>query len=203
MRFILMRDKMIELVSDKMREAQGEAVGRQYYFRVSDCPAKESTDPDCICWHDSGTGPCKTAREADRESFCVCLEWRDKPAPPAAQGEAVKPGQYVIRHNDDGEFGQSTGWLYRDGGDPCVVTGKPVYVWRPLRDLIGKPPAPAVPDDVAKDAARYRWLRDESRPIDELFMATRADRAGTYRVSNEMDDIIDAAMLAAAPEVPK
>lgn len=47
----------------------------------------------------------------------------------------VKPGHYVIRHNNDGEFGQAVGWLYRDGGEPCIVTGKPVYVWRPLTDL--------------------------------------------------------------------
>jgi hypothetical protein len=48
----------------------------------------------------------------------------------------LKPGQYVIRYNSDGEFGQATGWLYRDGGQPCVVTGRPVYVWRPLSQLM-------------------------------------------------------------------
>lgn len=49
----------------------------------------------------------------------------------------IKDGHYVIRYNDDGEFGQATGWLYREGGDPCAVTGRPVYVWRRLAGLIG------------------------------------------------------------------
>jgi len=43
----------------------------------------------------------------------------------------LKP-QPVVRLNTDGEFGQATGWLWRDGGHPCSVSGKPVYVWRPM-----------------------------------------------------------------------
>lgn len=57
------------------------------------------------------------------------------------------------------------------------------------------PPAPVVPDDVAKDAARYRWLRDHARHqwygnelIDAMDDLTRA---------------VDRAMRAAAPEVPR
>lgn len=46
--------------------------------------------------------------------------------------------RWIIRHNSDGEFGQATGWLYRDGGHPCSATGKPVFVWRPLQDLLAK-----------------------------------------------------------------
>lgn len=52
--------------------------------------------------------------------------------------EAQKPDRWMIRYNEDGEFGQTTGWLYRDGGHPCIVTGKPVWVWRPLSDLLAK-----------------------------------------------------------------
>lgn len=52
--------------------------------------------------------------------------------------EAQKPDRWMIRYNDDGEFGQATGWLYRDGGHPCIVTGKPVWVWRPLSALLAK-----------------------------------------------------------------
>lgn len=60
-------------------------------------------------------------------------------------GQFVPGGQpadqktrWIIRHNDDGEFGQQTGWLYRDGGHPCAVTGKPVYVWAPLSELLAR-----------------------------------------------------------------
>lgn len=59
------------------------------------------------------------------------------------------PGRYIIRINDDGEFGQATGWLYRVEGPDCLVSGAPVYAWRPLSDLIGPKPATApIPVDV-------------------------------------------------------
>lgn len=53
-----------------------ESPDHQYYFRVSECKAKSATDPDCICWHDEGTGPFDNERH-DRNDF---LEWRTKPA---------------------------------------------------------------------------------------------------------------------------
>lgn len=54
--------------------------------------------------------------------------------PPASEPD----GFYVVRYNDDGEFGQHVGWLYRTGGAPCAISGKPVYVWRPLAELLEK-----------------------------------------------------------------
>lgn len=68
-----------------------------------------------------------------------------------------------------------------------------------------QPAAPAVPSDVERDAARYRWMRvrNEAAHMD--------DPVGPYAVaggfsaiplsSDELDQAIDAAMLAAAPEV--
>ena len=37
-----------------------EQAKRQYYYKVDGCPAENSESPDCICWHDEGTGPCAT-----------------------------------------------------------------------------------------------------------------------------------------------
>jgi hypothetical protein len=65
-----------------------------------------------------------------QDHFNAVLLDMAKPAP-------LPHGHYVIRYNDDGEFGQATGWLYREGGEHCSVTGKPVYVWRRLASLIG------------------------------------------------------------------
>ena len=45
-------------------------------------------------------------------------------------------GCYMIRLNLDGEFGQTTGWLYRQEGYACIATGKPVFTWRPLKQLV-------------------------------------------------------------------
>lgn len=85
---------------------------------------------------------------------CIAVSALNELEAQAEQRGEVVAGHYVIRYNDDGEFGQKTGWLYRDGGDPCVVTGKPVYVWRPLRDLIGKQPAPFVPEGMVMVTAK-------------------------------------------------
>lgn len=79
--------------------------------------------------------------------------------------EQLKPGHYVIRYNDDGEFGQRTGWLWRDGGHPCAVTGKPVYVWRPLSDLLAAVPQPP------QEPAEWVGLTDEDRG--EVYAAWR------------------------------
>lgn len=42
---------------------------------------------------------------------------------------AVAKATSAVMFNEDCEFGQKYGWLVRTGGDPCVITGLPVYVW--------------------------------------------------------------------------
>ena len=48
----------------------------QYYYRTNTCPAKNSTDPNCVCWHDEGTGPYKDQRHDD---LTPLVRWRTKP----------------------------------------------------------------------------------------------------------------------------
>ncbi len=75
--------------------------------------------------------------------------------------------------------------------------------------------APSVPDDVAKDAARYRWLRDSTTdvalvldkrtgyvPVDDRVPGVGGYYNYEYRSGEELDVAIDAAMLAAAPQAP-
>jgi len=50
----------------------------------------------------------------------------------AALDWAVASAVYAVQYNTDGEFGQATGWLVRLGGQPCVMTGEPVWVWYKL-----------------------------------------------------------------------
>lgn len=57
----------------------------QYYYKTTGCTAKDSSDPDCVCWHDEGTGPFPDA-EAHRKEYNdvlvgkMTLDWRGKPA---------------------------------------------------------------------------------------------------------------------------
>lgn len=47
---------------------------QQYYNKVAGCPARLATDPECICWHDEGSGPYKGPRNDNAR-----MTWRDKP----------------------------------------------------------------------------------------------------------------------------
>lgn len=47
---------------------------RQYYYKDYTCAAPNSDHPDCICWHDEGTGPLV--------GNTSMLTWREKPSQP-------------------------------------------------------------------------------------------------------------------------
>lgn len=57
-----------------MIEGQIENIGlvMQYYYHSNYCQAKTAFEPDCICWHDEGTGPLKDTPDCIRH-------WRIKP----------------------------------------------------------------------------------------------------------------------------
>lgn len=70
-----------------------------------------------------------------------------------------------------------------------------------IEPLYAAPPAPSVPDDVANDAARFRWLLEdhadpETRDVAKALLVSMRTRS---LAGARLD--IDAAMLAAAPEV--
>lgn len=49
-------------------------MSKQYYWALRECPAKSSDDPNCICWHDEGTGPEPASKFKWGDGY-----WRDKP----------------------------------------------------------------------------------------------------------------------------
>ena len=51
---------------------------QQYYYRVTGCTADKTTAPNCICWHDKGTGPFPEHKEGI-EVGGVLVSWRVKP----------------------------------------------------------------------------------------------------------------------------
>jgi len=75
-----------------------------------------------------------------------------------------------------------------------------VQRWIPISSIAATP-APVAPDDVVKDAARYRWLRDQDYD-DGCVIAMKEKHIPRFvNYSQAIDDYIDAAMLSAAPEV--
>lgn len=105
------------------------------------------------------------------------------------------------------------GWLYRGGGPHPVSDSdqwryqhgpdRPVLTWehQEIKPVYAAPPALAVPDDVAKDAARLRWLlEDHADPETRVVVKALLVSMRTRSLSGARLDI-DAAMLAATPEV--
>ena len=66
---------------EHLRDAQPAAPTKQYYYRMTGCKADETTSPNCICWHDEGTGPFPDLKEGG-EVGGVFVSWRDKPSAP-------------------------------------------------------------------------------------------------------------------------
>lgn len=63
-------------------------------------------------------------------------------------------------------------------------------------------PAPSVPDDVVRDAERYRWLREQNESLESFTFYVGCDNGpdddGSVEwVGADLDAAIDAAMLAA------
>lgn len=47
----------------------------QYFYKDDNCKADKSTDKECICWLDEGTGT--FANERSNDPFTI-VEWREK-----------------------------------------------------------------------------------------------------------------------------
>ena len=87
---------------------------------------------------------------------------------------------------------------FSEDPEKLVVTHEPpdshsrrMARWFPLYALPGAQPAPSTPDDVMRDAKRYRFLRAAKN----IPISSKAARDPVV-----YDEAIDAAMLAAAPE---
>jgi hypothetical protein len=55
----------------------------------------------------------------------------------------------------------------------------------------------AVPEDVVRDAARYRWIRGSETDIASVIDKECSPGMWEYKAADELDAAIDAAMLAA------
>lgn len=75
---------------------------RQYFYRMTECKAGHATAPDCICWHDEGTGPLASGNGAK--------SWREKPVQRSSAENApplhVAPEIVQSLDNEVGELRQ-------------------------------------------------------------------------------------------------
>lgn len=125
---------------------------RQYYYRVTGCNAREADAPDCICWHNEGTGPLVNDPDLIRN-------WRPAPAtPPVADARRVEEWQdistapmdgtpiliirptrfpaeemyHVVRWERDGGWTEGF-WAVHDGKNDHPLRGAEPTLWMPLQ----------------------------------------------------------------------
>jgi hypothetical protein len=110
---------------------------KQYYCRREDCTAPNSRDPNCVCWHDEGTGPYPTAATSAN------LRWRDKPntKPENRQTDCVFNPEHA-QYNDADLWAL----LPKDGAYLDLPDGGQVPLLEQLRRM-------------AADAAKWREFR--------------------------------------------
>lgn len=71
---------------------------------------------------------------------------------------------------------------------------------RMAMEALAEQPQSSVPDDVAKDAARYRWLRDQDHDDGCVISMKEKHIPRFVNYATAIDNYIDAAMLVAVPE---
>lgn len=114
----------------------------EYYYRDSDCPAADSGDPDCVCWHDEGRGPYNNARHHDEDTF---LEWRRVNAPTQAEVPIPEPDTHcydederrdvwsysrdLLLHHGDAREAAGYARGYRDGQLAAQAGYRPINPW--------------------------------------------------------------------------
>lgn len=105
---------------------------RQYYCKVNACRASFASDPECICWHDEGTGPLSPEEQKDASN------WRDVGSEtlhwiPVGERLPDDPDKEVLVYAA-GEFDGIGVDAYRFGpdGDDWENFGEDVTHWMPL-----------------------------------------------------------------------
>ena len=139
----------------------------------------------------SDFNPDDAAHQAQPDAAAPAVAATREPSPTAGMNIAQRILHVGGRNNDAGyvEFGS--------------IQAVEALVRQVLRD-IPTPAAVSAPSDVVKDAARYRWLREQGmltegsrHPQSWRCVALLADMGGEHA-----DAAIDAAMLAAASQAP-
>ena len=81
---------------------------------------------------------------------------------------------------------QITDWIHPSNRDSMII--EPLYT-----------SAPTIPEGMAKDAARYRWVRDNSNTVNQHILDMWGETKELYPLPDEWDAAIDKAILSAAP----
>lgn len=89
---------------------------RQYFSKVDGCPStgpNPAASPDCICWHDEGTGPYPDEIEGYGHMSVVVRQWRDKPPTQLKLEDLQKPTRQYFYYDSSCTMADHT------PGDAC------------------------------------------------------------------------------------
>lgn len=77
---------------------------RQYYYKVDGCPAEYAVYPDCICWHNEGTGPLPDGYWINSKGEKCKLTWRETCNCPEVDGVRVTGSSCGAHGLEEGEL---------------------------------------------------------------------------------------------------
>ena len=172
-------------------QVQGEAFGYIHHFTAHD----ESGALIDTTWEADGCAdplPHPTFPSMWKWAHCTPFYTTQQPAQ-ATQAEVTDEPVYQICKKDSQSI--SSAWIdvekqaYEDAG---------IYPEYGRRTLYAHP-APGVPDDVVRDAERYRWLKAYDQNSEDMGICKWVDEgwSGQWVIEHDPDTYIDAAMLAA------
>jgi hypothetical protein len=129
----------------------------------------------------------------------AALEAEAKPAPAEPEGWKLVPVEPTPEMIEAANEGDDAYTLRCFGPGVQRVMQGPEDHW--LAMLAAAPAAPApVPEadfgNIAKDAERYRWLRDKSEPPHNFYLSVPVEFHGVRYQPHEVDAYIDAAIAA-------
>jgi hypothetical protein len=71
----------------------------EYYYRTYDCPAEEVSDPDCTCWHKTGSGPLPHITPRD-DNYTWRIRQVDQRQQPKAEPANIRERWNIERDGD-------------------------------------------------------------------------------------------------------
>lgn len=104
--------KLFSDLDAAIKAAQQPQDKRQYFYKVDACKAESSNSPDCICWHDEGTGPLSAG-------VGIPKSWRIKPQQPEPMSDERIDGWVSVPDKMPDSFNE---WLCREIPEATIIS---------------------------------------------------------------------------------
>ena len=200
--------KTIAAAADELCRLHVENASLRAALAASPTPTAEQQAAPKAAPGEQNTVPAEWLEQAYREGWAACrdAETIEEEAEDWAFGNSTANSRMIDAQQAAPQQGaqEPVAWLNPWRADQ-VTTDYDAYGERGIPLYTAPQPAPALSDDVVKDAARYRWLRENWFTMTSNYQRGIAYTVGASRWSDiteeELDAAIDAAIAAQGGKV--